>query len=156
MSVISISCSGESSQAINKAIDEAYHQGVITVVPAGDKNRDAKQMSPSASLHAITVGATDRNKIRTSWSNWGSRVNIFAPGVRICSAWKGNDNKAIKSASGSAAAAAHVAGIVVHLKSFNHLRTAETTWNFMQSISPRGVVKNEKRGSNMFAYNFSG
>ncbi|GAM83797.1 hypothetical protein ANO11243_017870 [Dothideomycetidae sp. 11243] len=155
-SVINISSSGKQSAAINDAVDAAYAKGVVTVVPAGNQNSNAALMSPASARRAITVGATDRNKARTRFSNWGPRVNIFAPGYKICSAWIGGSNRALRGASGTAEAAAHVAGMIAYFQSFNHLRTAETAVQFLDVVSTRGVVRNEKQASNLFAYNFSG
>ncbi|KAF2155445.1 subtilisin-like protein [Myriangium duriaei CBS 260.36] len=154
-SVINMSISGKFSRAVNKAIDAAYTKGISTAVPAGDQDSDAALMSPASSLRAIAAGATDRNRARLPFSNWGARVNIFAPGHKICSAWGGNE-RMIRATSGTAAAAAHVAGLIAYFKSYNHLRTAETTWEFLKITSVHGVVRNVKRGNNMFTYNFSG
>ena len=58
---------------------------------------------------AITVGATDINDARSSFSNWGSCVDIFAPGTDITSTWKGSDSDT-KTISGTSMACPHVAG----------------------------------------------
>ncbi|KAF2149186.1 alkaline serine protease Alp1 [Myriangium duriaei CBS 260.36] len=155
-SVINVSQSGSYIKSVNDAIDAAFAQGVTTVVPAGNQYKDVKSVSPGSSVRAITVGATNGDRVRLYSSNFGPKVNIFAPGSRICSAWIGGNHRRIRRITGTAEAGAHVAGIVAYLKSFNHLRTAETTWEFMQTIGTRGVVRSAKRSNDLFAYNFSG
>lgn len=154
-SVINCSPSGNFNAAMNQAVDAAYSRGIITVVPAGNQNSDAKLMSPASSLRAITVGGTDRQRHRTRSSNFGARVNIFAPASNVCSAWIGS-RRATRSASGTAAAAAHVSGLIAYFKSYNHLRTAETTWNFVQITGIPGAVYNTKGANDLLAYNLSG
>ena len=66
---------------------------------------------PQASPEAITVGATNRFDSRAEFSNYGSTLDLFAPGVSIPSAWIGSDLM-IATATGTSMAAPHVAGVV--------------------------------------------
>jgi len=80
-------------------------------VGAGNAKEDAKNTSPARVSEVITVGASDSNDAIASFSNFGPSVDIFAPGVSILSAWK----YGFKIASGTSAAAPHVAGYGAYL-----------------------------------------
>ena len=156
MSVINISVTTKYSPIIDHAFTSATAKGVVVVTPAGNHGSDARNYSPGGAKGMINVGSTNKDRARSLSSNWGGGVKIFAPGYRVCSAWTGGTNSRLKRASGTAGAAAHVSGLVVYFKSFNLLRTPETTWEFMQQVGTRGVVKGVAGGNDLFAYNFSG
>ena len=78
-------------------------------VAAGNENQNACNVSPSRTAEALTVGATDTSDRRASFSNYGSCVDLFAPGVGIRSAWY-TSNTATASISGTSMASPHVAG----------------------------------------------
>lgn len=90
--------------------------GVTTVVAAGNDNTNAWSKSPASAPNALTVGASDINDKRASFSNYGSVVDLFAPGVGVLSAWIGS-NTASAMASGTSMASPHVAGLVLYLQS---------------------------------------
>ncbi|KXN67964.1 putative subtilisin-like protease precursor [Conidiobolus coronatus NRRL 28638] len=108
--VISMSLGGSKSDALNTAVNNAVNKDVVTVVAAGNDNRDACNYSPSSAPAAITVGATDINDKKASFSNYGKCVDILAPGVNILSTWKGS-NTATNTISGTSMACPHVAGL---------------------------------------------
>jgi serine protease len=107
--IVNMSLGGGSYQALDDAITRSIDAGIPYVVAAGNSNLDACNSSPARTPKAITVGATDSNDARASFSNWGSCLDIFAPGVNIPSAWIG-DNAATRTISGTSMAAPHVAG----------------------------------------------
>lgn len=78
-----MSLGGGFSQTTNDAVAAAVDAGVFTVVAAGNDGADASQTSPASEPFVFTVGATDRNDNRASFSNFGPVVDIFAPGVNI-------------------------------------------------------------------------
>lgn len=90
-------------------MEAALESGVVVVVAAGNDNSDACNFSPAFSVNAITVGATDSNDKRAYYSNYGTCVNIMAPGSAITSAWFDSDT-ASKSISGTSMACPHVSG----------------------------------------------
>lgn len=98
------------SRAVNSAVAGAVGKGVTMVVAAGNSNVDACTASPASEPSAITVGATDSNDARASYSNFGTCLDIFAPGSSITSAWY-TASGALAIGSGTSMAAPHVTGI---------------------------------------------
>ncbi|NHA01717.1 S8 family peptidase [Nocardioides sp. W3-2-3] len=107
--VVNLSLGGPVSAALDTAVRNVLADGVSVVVAAGNDNADACASSPGRVPGVLTVGASDRNDARASFSNIGSCVDLFAPGVGIASTW--NDGRA-KVLSGTSMAAPHVAGAV--------------------------------------------
>jgi cerevisin len=114
--VISMSIAGGLNESLNDAVNDAADQGVISVIAAGNYNKDACQYSPGSAKKAITVGSIDVNDIRAGNSNYGPCVGIHAPGVKILSTYIGNST-ATKILSGTSMATPHVAGIAATLLS---------------------------------------
>lgn len=110
--VANMSLGGGTSATVDQAVANAVKAGVTMVVAAGNSNANACQYSPARELSAITVGATTSADKRASYSNWGTCVDLFAPGSSITSAWKTKDN-ATKTISGTSMASPHVAGVAV-------------------------------------------
>ena len=108
--VANLSLGGGTSAALDAAIAGAVSKGVTVVVAAGNSNADACNYSPSRAPSAITVGATTSSDARASYSNYGSCLDIFAPGSSITSAWNTSD-VATNSISGTSMASPHVAGL---------------------------------------------
>jgi cerevisin len=107
--VVNMSVGGAKSMALNFALDYASSLGIHFAVAAGNDHENACSYSPGSSKHAITIGASDIYDTTADFSNYGSCVDIFAPGVDILSAW--NDDK-FKIASGTSMASPHVAGVM--------------------------------------------
>ncbi|MEV0646294.1 S8 family serine peptidase [Phytomonospora sp. NPDC050363] len=107
--VANMSLGGGYDQATNDAVTGAIADGVTFVVAAGNSNADACGASPASTPDAITVGATTAADARASFSNWGTCLDIFAPGQDITSAWHTTDT-ATNTISGTSMAAPHVAG----------------------------------------------
>jgi subtilisin family serine protease len=107
--VANMSMGGDRSASLEAAIQKSINSGVTYVVAAGNENVNAATESPSALAAAITVGATDSRDRRASFSNYGSVLDLFAPGVNIRSTWA-SSNTASAVLSGTSMAAPHVAG----------------------------------------------
>ena len=73
------------SQTLQDAVDYCYAQGCIVVGAAANYNADARYFSPAGLRDVVCVAASDPNDLRASWSNWGDRVDVSAPGVDILS-----------------------------------------------------------------------
>ncbi|RKF74024.1 Subtilisin-like protease 2 [Golovinomyces cichoracearum] len=113
--VVNVSIGGPKSEALNAAIEAITEDGVVVVVAAGNSNKDAKTFSPASAPSAITVGAIDaRNDTRARFSNFGEKVDIFAPGVKVESIGIKNDHDT-KVMSGTSMASPHVAGLAACL-----------------------------------------
>ncbi|MFJ1867612.1 S8 family peptidase [Streptomyces sp. NPDC088097] len=107
--VANMSMGGTRSHAMDAAVIRAVASGITFTAAAGNDGRNACAGSPAAVPQALTVGATDASDRRPSFSNYGSCVDISAPGVAVTSAWKGSPT-ALARASGTSMAAPHVAG----------------------------------------------
>ena len=113
--VANMSLGGGASTAIDTAVRNSIADGVTYAVAAGNGNstgvpQDACASSPARMPGALTVGATDRSDRAASFSNYGSCVDLFAPGVGITSAWYTNAT-ATNTISGTSMATPHVAGV---------------------------------------------
>jgi subtilisin family serine protease len=108
--VANMSLGGSASNAIDTAVRNSISAGVTYVVAAGNSNRNACNYSPARVPEAITVGATTSSDARSSFSNFGSCLDIFAPGSDIMSAWH-TSNTATNTISGTSMASPHVAGV---------------------------------------------
>jgi len=106
--VANMSLGGVASAALNQAVARAVDWGVTFVVAAGNENSDACTRSPAGEPKAITVAAIDDADRRAGFSNWGTCVDLFAPGVNILGASTGGA-KATRSLSGTSMASPHVA-----------------------------------------------
>lgn len=100
---------GSANQAMDNAVANSIAAGVTYVVVAGNSNADACGFSPARLPAAITVGTSTATDTRSSTSNFGTCVDLFAPGVNIPSAWH-TSTTATNTLSGSSMAAPHVAG----------------------------------------------
>lgn len=108
--VVNMSLGGILSPSLNLAVSQLILQGgVFTAVAAGNSNVNACASSPSSGELPMTVGATDMNDNRASFSNRGDCVDIFAPGVDITSTWWKSDSD-VATISGTSMASPHVAG----------------------------------------------
>jgi len=112
--VINLSLGGPANPAIDRAVDDATARGLIVVAAAGNEAGDACAVSPARAASAVTAGATTSRDARASYSNFGSCVDLFAPGSSITSAWHVGSS-ASATLSGTSMAAPHVAGIAARL-----------------------------------------
>ena len=96
-------------QALDDALQRAINAGVTVVVAAGNSSADACTMSPSSAPNAITVGASHESDSKAGFSNYGSCVDLFAPGTSIKSLGIGSSTD-VRWMSGTSMAAPHAAG----------------------------------------------
>jgi subtilisin family serine protease len=138
-SVISMSLGGSYTKQLNSAVEAAVQAGVVTVVAAGNDNDNACQYSPASAPSAITVGAVSQTNAKSSYSNFGSCVDIFAPGNDIRSTWVGSTTATV-ALSGTSFAAPHVAGFAAVYYSYNPTKTAGEVRNYIVDRATRDVI----------------
>lgn len=89
--VASMSLGGGESDSVNTAVANLRSKDVVVAVAAGNNNKDACDYSPASAAEAFTVGSTTSSDARSSFSNYGTCVDIFAPGTDILSALHTSD-----------------------------------------------------------------
>ena len=112
--VANMSLGGGVSTALDTAVRNSIADGVTYAIAAGNSNTNASNSSPARVAEAITVGSSTRTDARSSFSNFGSVVDIFAPGSSITSAWS-TSNTATATISGTSMASPHVAGVAARI-----------------------------------------
>lgn len=108
-SVANLSLGGGASTTLDTAVRNSIASGVTYAVAAGNSSANASSYSPARVTEAITVGATTSSDARASYSNYGSVLDIFAPGSSITAGWYTSDT-ATNTISGTSMATPHVAG----------------------------------------------
>lgn len=138
-SVVNMSLGGSALTVLDEAVDRTVSAGIPVVVAAGNEGASACGGSPARAPRAITVAATNKADARPSWSNAGSCVDIFAPGVDVRSA-SNNGNTATELMSGTSMAAPHVTGAVArYLQKHPKATPAQVTSALLAASTPRMV-----------------
>ncbi|MFD7133337.1 S8 family peptidase [Streptomyces sp. NPDC059894] len=104
-----LSLGGPYNERLDAAVRASIRSGVTYTVAAGNGGRPAALHSPAGVRQAVTVGATDRGDARAAFSNHGSALDLFAPGVSVTSASHTSDTGRA-TFSGTSMAAPHAAG----------------------------------------------
>ena len=139
LAVANMSLGGGYSEALNAAVQSVIDDGVTVVVAAGNDGMDACGNSPASVAAAITVGATDSNDQRAYFSDYGTCVDLFAPGVDIMSSWH-DSSTAAETLSGTSMAAPHVAGgVALTLASTRSTSTGEISTSVLGNASNNRV-----------------
>jgi subtilisin family serine protease len=114
--VANMSIGGPVSSATNTAVNNAVNGGTFFAVAAGNNNQNACNFSPASAANAYTIGSSTITDVRSSFSNFGTCVDTFAPGSSIVSTWRTSDT-ATATLSGTSMASPHAAGagaLVLH------------------------------------------
>lgn len=150
--VANMSLGGDPSTALDLAIRNAVAANVVVVVAAGNSSRDACFESPSREPLAITVGASGDADALTWFSNYGSCLDLFAPGINIRSAYIGGTEK-YETFSGTSMAAPHVAGTAALYLENAPAAAPSTVAAAILAAATHGVVQSPGAGSpNLLLY----
>src|SRR5688572_26676617 len=138
--VANMSLGGGISSALDTAVTNSVNDGVTYAIAAGNSNTNACNSSPARVASAITVGSTTTSDARSSFSNFGTCVDIFAPGSSITSAWRTSDT-ATNTISGTSMASPHVAGVAaLFLEANLGASPATVTAAIINSSTPNKVT----------------
>jgi subtilisin family serine protease len=144
--VANMSLGGPASSATNTATNNLSNSGVVVVVAAGNENQNACNVSPASASGAITVAASDRTDTRASFSNFGSCVNIYAPGVSITAPWIGSTS-ATNTISGTSMASPHVAGLAALIKQTNPSASHAAVRDWILNNATTNVIRSNVSGT---------
>ncbi|GHH44709.1 S8 family peptidase [Lentzea cavernae] len=139
--VANMSLGGGANTSLDNAVQGAITRGVTFAVAAGNSNANASGFSPARVAAALTVGSTERTDARSSFSNYGAGVDVFAPGGGITSTWNTSDT-ATNTISGTSMASPHVAGVVARYLQGNRNVTPAQVATAITSNATNGKVTN--------------
>lgn len=148
--VLSMSIGGGKIDSVNAAVDAATNKGILSVVAAGNSNDDACKYSPASASTAYTVGATDINDKKASFSSYGTCVKILAPGVNVLSTW---NNGGTKSISGTSMATPHVAGLAAYYWAKQSFTVAQLKDHLTSTSTKNAISGFPANTVNYLAYN---
>lgn len=165
-----MSLGGSKSTAVNSAAAALIKAGVFLAVAAGNDNADAANYSPASETTVCTVGATTSNDARSSFSNSGSVVDIFAPGTDILSTWIGGSSATVSAntplgispvltavqntISGTSMASPHIAGLGAYLLAFQGEKSPAELCSYIASTSNKDLLSDIPSGTvNYLAFN---
>ncbi|MSX18117.1 MAG: S8 family serine peptidase, partial [Actinobacteria bacterium] len=137
--VLNLSIGGSVSASVNAAILRLTNAGITVVVAAGNSNLNSCNYSPSSAPSAITVGSTTLSDAKASYSNYGSCVDIQAPGSLITAGWFGSPT-ITNTISGTSMASPHVAGAVAVLRGLYPDASVAQVTDILTSTATPGVI----------------
>jgi len=149
--VANMSLGGGADAALDAAVTNSINSGVTYAIAAGNSRRDACKFSPARVPLAITVAATTNTDTRASYSNYGTCVDLFAPGSSITSAWY-TSTTATNTISGTSMATPHVAGVAALYLQAHPTATPTEVTNAIKAAATPNVVIDPKGSPNLLLY----
>jgi hypothetical protein len=131
---------------MDAAVQRLVADGVTVTVAAGNESWDACEFSPGRTPSVITVGSTRRNDIRSGFSNFGTCVDLFAPGSGITSSWY-KSNTATRTISGTSMASPHVAGAAALYLQAHRSAKPEQVKAVLLDATTTGTTRQRRAGS---------
>lgn len=158
--VANMSLGGGASSSVDAAVQRSIADGVSYAIAAGNGNRagvaqDACGSSPARVPEAMTIGATTSSDVKASWSNYGSCVDWFAPGVGITSAWS-TSNTATNTISGTSMATPHTAGVAALYLEQHPSDAPQQVRDALFAATTKGVVASSGTANNHLLYSLFG
>ncbi len=154
--VANMSLGGGASTALDNAVTNSINAGVVYAVAAGNDNSNACNYSPARTPSAITVGSSANGDARSSFSNFGTCLDIFAPGSSITSTWSTNDT-ATNTISGTSMASPHVAGVAaLYLANNTSASPSAVTTALVNNSTPNKITSPGTGSPNRLLYSLFG
>jgi subtilisin family serine protease len=144
--VANMSLGGANNSSVNTAATNLSNAGVYVAVAAGNDNANACNYSPAGASNVTTVAASTSTDAKASYSNYGSCVNLYAPGSSITSAWS-TSNTATKTISGTSMASPHVAGVGALYKAVYGDASWSTVNNWITSNATGSKISGNPSGT---------
>ncbi|KAI1342422.1 oryzin precursor [Xylariaceae sp. FL0016] len=138
------------TSSVNAAAAAAVEAGLFLAVAAGNSAIPANLYAPASEETVCTVGASDANDARASFSNYGDLIDVFAPGVDIVSTYNNGSTAVL---SGTSMAAPHVAGLGAYLLALEGEMNPIALCERIQELATKGVVTDSLSTNDMVAYN---
>jgi subtilisin family serine protease len=142
--IANMSLGGGYSGSLNTAVTNLSNAGVFVAVAAGNSNADACNASPASTAAAYTTAASDKTDTRASFSNYGSCVDAYAPGVGVTSTWI---NSSTNTISGTSMASPHVAGVAALYKHTYGDASSSTISSWLTNNATTSVIKSNVSGT---------
>jgi subtilisin family serine protease len=144
--VANLSLGGGFSQATNDAVTRLVNAGVFVAVAAGNSNANACNTSPASAPAVTTVAASTSADAKASYSNYGSCVDLYAPGSAITSAWY-TSTSATNTISGTSMASPHVAGVGALYKAARGEASQATIDSWLKTNATANVITGNVTGT---------
>ena len=151
--VANMSLGGGYSSALNTAVTNLHNSGVFVAVAAGNSNANACNYSPASAANVVSVASSTSSDAKSSFSNYGSCVELYAPGSSITSTWLNGGTNTI---SGTSMASPHVAGVAALYKG-NYGNASSSTirsW-ILTNASASKITGNPSGTPNLLLYKAS-
>ncbi|MGI5500973.1 S8 family peptidase [Lentzea sp. CA-135723] len=139
--VANMSLGGGADATLDAAVRRSIASGVTYAIASGNSNTDACSTSPARVAEAITVNSSTNTDARSSFSNYGSCTDIYAPGSNIVSSWNTNDT-ATNNISGTSMATPHVAGAAALWLATHPTDSPAAVWNGLNAASTPNKITN--------------